>query len=70
MRKMTTVHRVGVVGALSAALIGLGGATSAAFAEPTSPVGGGILGTSPCPDGWTGIELIVDGIPLVLCTNI
>jgi len=67
MRKASMVRRMGVVAVATAGLLGIGGATSTAFAQPTDPIG---LTTNPCPDGYIGIIVSVNHIPVVVCTNI
>jgi len=72
MQTKTALRRLGVVAGLTAGLVGIGSASASAFAASTavSTDSEAIIGTAPCPSGWTGIEVIVDGVPIIVCTNI
>lgn len=70
MHKKIAVRRLGVVAGLTAALIGVGGASAAAFADSTTPTGVGPVGFSGCPDGWKGVIIWVGNVPIEVCTNI
>lgn len=71
MRKVRNVQRAVAVAGLAAGLVGIGGAYSSAFADTTpttSPTG--LVTTDPCPTGWHGAQVGVDGHKVFACTDL
>ena len=66
MQKKVALRRFGVVAGLTAGLIGIGGVTAGAFAADAR----GVLPTSSCPPGYTGVVITVSSIDASVCENI